>query len=427
VTRALIVGVLLVGLAVQAHAQAQPTAVEAFGRLQREADAAERSGDAQARLTAVLAMRELLHGAADATEASAEAYVAAGDVPHALAALGQFADMGQVDADVVGGTDRRFAVLHNRPEYRDIVARLAANAAPVSQGTTAFIVPDAGLLAEDIAYDPGSRAFLITSVGEKKIIRITSEGRATDFAASPSGWPMVAIKVDPVRGWVWATEVAFDGFFTVAKADWGRSAVLCFDLKTGALRRRIAAPVGAALGDMVLTGAGDPIVSDGTGGGVYRVVGDTLRLVNGRDFISPQTAAMVGDDAHVLVPDYARGIGVLDLRSGAVRWIAQGGGAPVALNGVDGLYVYRRSLMLTQNGTTPERVVRVELDTSLARVVSARTIEQGAATLGDPTHGVIVGDVFYYIANAGWNAIDEHGAVKPGVTQTAPRVMRVPL
>jgi hypothetical protein len=408
-------------------AQAQPTAVEAFGRLQREAAAAERTQDAHARLAAVLGMRELLHGAADAVEASAEAYAAVGDAPHALAALRQFAEMGQVDADVVGGTDRRFAVLHDRPEYKDIVTRLAANAAPVSRGTTAFVVPDVRLLAEDIAYDPGSRAFLITSVRENKIIRITGEGRATDFAASPSGWPMVAIKVDPVRGWVWATEVAFDGFSAVAKADWGRSAVLCFDLQTGALRRRIEAPAGAALGDMVLTGAGAPIVSDGTGGGVYRVVGDSLRLVNGRDFISPQTAAMVEDDAHVLVPDYARGIGVLDLRSGAVRWIEQGSGAPVALNGVDGLYVYRRSLMLTQNGTTPERVVRVELDTSLARVVSARTIEQGAATLGDPTHGVIVGDVFYYIANAGWNVIDEHGVVKRGARQTAPRVMRIQL
>ena len=30
-------------------------------------------------------------------------------------------------------------------------------------------------------------------------------------------------------------------------------------------------------------------------------------------------------------------------------------------------------------------------------------------TLGDPTHGVVVGDYFYYIANSGWDVLDEHG------------------
>lgn len=36
--------------------------------------------------------------------------------------------------------------------------------------------------------------------------------------------------------------------------------------------------------------------------------------------------------------------------------------------------------------------------------------------LGDPTHGGIAGDFFYYIANSGWDALDDHGNLKTGAT-----------
>jgi len=36
-----------------------------------------------------------------------------------------------------------------------------------------------------------------------------------------------------------------------------------------------------------------------------------------------------------------------------------------------------------------------------------------------------VGNDFYYIADSGWNAIDEHGTMKPGAKPSVPRLMRV--
>jgi hypothetical protein len=103
---------------------------------------------------------------------------------------------------------------------------------------------------------------------------------------------------------------------------------------------------------------------------------------------------------------------------------AQHGAAKFALNGVDGLYFVDESLILTQNGTSPERVVRMKIDRSLTKVVSEDIIERATATLGDPTHGVLVGDWFYYIANSGWDALDEHGDVKAGEKLSPGVVMR---
>jgi hypothetical protein len=405
-------------------AQSAPSAVEEFALLQQQAHAAHVAGDKRGYLEAALKVRRLLNDAPDAIEATAIAYAEMGDNEHAVAALNEFADMGQADDTLLAGRDKAFVALHDLPEYRSILERFRQNKTAVARSELAFKLADAGLVPEDIDFDPQSKTFLITSILEKKIIRVTSSGQSSAFASSPSGWPVLAIKVDSKRSRVWATEVAMDGFIIAPRSDWGRSAVLCFDLQTGALRSRIEAPLRAGLGDMVLTDEGVPIVSDGDRGGVYKVEAGGLTLLNGRDFISPQTPVMFAGGKLVAIPDYARGIGILDLNGGQVRWLNQASGAKVALNGIDGLYFADGALILTQNGTSPERVVRMRLDRSQTNVVSEDVIERATATLGDPTHGVVIGDWFYYIANSGWNVLDEHGDLKAGVKLSPGKVMR---
>jgi hypothetical protein len=419
-TRLLLPLAILFGLS----PQPSPTAVGEFARLQQQAHAARVSGDKQAALQAALKVQKLLNDASDATEATAQAYADAGDPEHALAALNRFADLGQADDDMLSGKTHLFAALEKLPEYQSILQRFAENKTPISRAEMAFALTDPGILAEDIDYDPQSKSFLITSVLEKKIVRITTQGKAMDFAQSPSHWPMLALKADANRNLLWATEVAMDAFIAAPKSDWGRSAVLCFDLRTGALRRRIESPAHSALGDMALTPRGDPIVSDGDGGGVYRVAGDRLERMDGGDFISPQTPAMLPNGDQLLIPDYARGIGVLHPASKRVSWLQEGAPAKYALNGIDGLYFDRGSLIATQNGTSPERVIRFQLNSTLTAIVSEQIVERATATLGDPTHGVIVGDFFYYIANSGWTELDEHGALKAGSKLTPARIMR---
>jgi sugar lactone lactonase YvrE len=304
---------------------------------------------------------------------------------------------------------------------------MKANRSAIARGSTAFLLSDPSLLAEDVDYDPGTKRFFITSVREKKLISTEAGGAGADFAKAPDGWPMLAVKVDPARGVVWATEVAMQGFNFALQSDWGRSAVLCYDLNNGKLLRRIEGPRGAALGDLVLTSNGDVIVSDGDGGGVYRLLakGTGLERLDGGDFISPQTAALHPDQKHIFVPDYTRGIGVLEIRTRQVRWLATGG--RFALNGIDGLYFDRGRLIAVQNGTSPERVVAFTLDATLTTIESETIIERSTGSLGDPTHGVVVDTDFYYIANSGWDAIDDRGNMKPGAKASAPRMMRAGL
>jgi hypothetical protein len=116
---------------------------------------------------------------------------------------------------------------------------------------------------------------------------------------------------------------------------------------------------------------------------------------------------------------------VIDLATKKVSWLDSGG--LHALSGIDGIYLDGATLLATQNGTSPERVISFELDASYTHVVSESIIERATSSLGDPTHGVIVKGSFYYVANSGWDAVGEDGNLKPGSVMTNPRLMRVDL
>lgn len=215
---------------------------EQFEKLRQEAGAQRKSGDLHGRLQTALKVEKLLNEAPDAIEAVAQVYAEVGDTEHALAALNRFVDLGQADDDIMAGKSKAFANLEKLPEYKLLLRRLAENKTPVSQAETVLTLEDPNILAEDIDYDSPSKSFFIASVLEKKIIRVTMDGKATDFAQSPSHWPMLAVKIDAHHNLVWATEVAMNGFSAAPKPDWGRSAIVCFDLKTGTLRQRIEVP-----------------------------------------------------------------------------------------------------------------------------------------------------------------------------------------
>ncbi len=364
-------------------------------------------------------MSAFLNGSPDAAIEVARARVHNGDRAGALEELRTVAALGQSVPIIATLPD--FAPLRSTSEFKAILARMASNAKPQLNARRAMTLDDPNLLPEDIDYDTASRSFFVTSVLEAKIVRISEDGRTRTFARSPSGWPMLALKIDRRRHIVWATEVALDGFKTVPKHDWGRSALLAYDLTSGRVLRRIEPLVASALGDMALLPDGNVIVSDGAQGAVYRTTatGNSLSRVDSREFISPQTPAYVSPGV-ALVPDYVRGIAILNLRTRTARWLSMKRG--YALDGIDGAYLIGRRLFVTQNGTSPAGVALLHIDSSLRQIESSTTIERATPNL-DPTHGVWVSGKFFYIANSGWNSIDDAGVLKPGTHRSAAYIM----
>jgi hypothetical protein len=183
----------------------------------------------------------------------------------------------------------------------------------------------------------------------------------------------------------------------------------------------ISSEATATAGNIYDEATRSPIVSDGDGGGIYRLSGQVVRRIDHGEFISPQTIAICRGNGKVFVPDYVRGIAAFDLETGTVHWLATLD--RYALDGVDGLYCQGSSLIAVQNGISPQRVIRFTLDGSQSNITGETVIERATSTLGVPTHGVFVDHEFFYIANSGWNNVDEHGAPIPALPMTQALVM----
>jgi hypothetical protein len=412
-------------IAFPSDAQQAPSAATQLDQLRGTLRRAHTSGDTVSYLGTAQTLYSFLNGSPRATLQLMSAESFAGKQDDALYSFAQFVAMGQSNDEALRAA--QFDPLRTLPRFQVIQRDMAANTSSVSNAVEVFRLKSSVPVPEDIDYDPAAKRFYLSSVLGKNIVAVDMTGQVTAFAQAPDQWPVMALKIDPLRSLLWATEVALNGFALVSEKDWGRSAVLLYDLHSGRLLHRIEGPPRAALGDMTLDLNGDAIVSDGEHGGVYRVNRRTwgIERIDAGDFVSPQTPVVLSDGKHILVPDYVRGIGVLDLADKHVAWIRMEGRH--ALSGIDGLYASGNTLIATQNGTSPERVVRFALDTSNTRVLSESIIERATATLGDPTHGVMVDGYFYYIANSGWDSLDDHGVLKEGKTLSAPVIMRAKL
>jgi sugar lactone lactonase YvrE len=394
---------------------------------------------------------ELLSGHPDTVLGMAKAEALLGHTAAALEWLDAYTAMGLV-RDLSDQPD--LASLRQAPGYAAALAGLEANKRPRSRSAHAFLLLDPELLTEDIAYDPAERRFFVSSIREAKIVAIDQRsGADRDFV--PAGrdgvWGMMALAVDARRGVLWATTAAMPQTRGYRPEDQGHTAVLRYDLATGRLVKRYdlplpptmrPAPAGSAagfvpvppeerqrvLGDMTIAANGNVFVSEAVTGAVYTIRPDRDSLdvlVPPGVFISPQTPAATPDGRRLLVADYVHGIGIVDLATHAVTWMAHR--REVAVNGIDGLYLYGDSLLAVQNGTEPNRVVRFYLDRTLTRVLRWEVLDSNSPGLGAPTHGTVVGKDFFFLANSGWDRLADDGALKPGAELTPAEVRRVAL
>jgi hypothetical protein len=296
------------------------------------------------------------------------------------------------------------------------------------------VLPAQDLIAEDISTDPRDGGRYLSSVREGRVLRLDAAGNWSDFATRSElgAWGLYALVVDPRRGKLWLGSAAGAVSPPFRPEDKGRSAVLRVDLPSRRVERRyeLADEREHAFGDMALAADGTLYVADGLGGGVYRVrpdAGASLEPIAPPGLMrSPQTPVPLPGGARLLVPDYSRGIAIIDLRQRQpLSWLAHP--PELALYGIDGLYLSGHVLIAVQNGTVPERLLLLHLDAAFTRVVKWEVALARAPGLGDPTHGVIAGRQFQFIANSGWDRVDDDGRMRAAGEAGSPAIWSIEL
>lgn len=306
------------------------------------------------------------------------------------------------------------------PAFAPIAARMTENAKPIGEPHIVAEFPENGLLPEAIAkWDDG---ILIGSVRTGAIFA-AKDGKLREMARLDGG--VFDIELDaPDR--IYA---AVNNQLAYEKAGEreAEAAIVKVDLKTGEVTSKAAAPDSRSIiGDLEIR-PHRIYSTDSVTPRVFMQDPDFIVRPQVTDdrFVNLQGAALDAKNQRLFVADYLAGLFVIDLPSGEVGEIANPSNAH--LGGVDGLYLYKGDLIGVQNGTTPQRIVRIDLDKS-GRVAKTLTVlQQALPEWNEPTHGFVDGDEFVYVATSNWPAYGDDGSVREGAILAPLRIMSAPL
>jgi hypothetical protein len=285
-------------------------------------------------------------------------------------------------------------VLKGSKEFDDLVAGVHRDFPAVGQARLAFVTEERDLVPEGLAYDPGQNLYYLSSLNRRKIVKITAEGRVSDFV--PAGrdnlLPILGIRLDPRDGTVWAN--------SWAEAP-GRSELLHFDA-AGKLLGRYALIDAAKHGfnDLVVRKSGEIFLTDSVGNQAFRFDPSAhtfAQLSVHRPLSGPNGIALAEDDRQLFVADDF-GVVRVSLEDGVSSDVNPGPRSTLA--GIDGLYWYKGSLVAVQNGIGSPRIAAFKLSKDGTRVTQTTVLENRSGFTSLPTTGAIHGNDFYFIANS---------------------------
>jgi hypothetical protein len=105
------------------------------------------------------------------------------------------------------------------------------------------------------------------------------------------------------------------------------------------------------------------------------------------------------DGLRLIVADYARGVMTVDLRTGTVTPLTLRVDAD--LSGIDGLVAERGALVAFQNGVTPNRILRLEVDEGLTEVRAVSVLAEFGPDV-EPTLGSATAAGTLFVARTSW-------------------------
>ena len=354
-----------------------------------------------------------------------------GDAESALDVLDLLASM-KIAVDL--GKNAELQSLAGQPRFAAIEKRIAAVDDPIVTSEVAFRLDDPEFVPEDIAWDSVSGDYFVSSIRQRKILRIGTDGGQSIFAGYPETPMLCALSmaVDPERRRLWLTTAGAPSMIDYrADEHEGASELLAFDLDSGALLATVPAPPNAErheLNDLIVEEDGAVLVGDAPVGAIYRysLGGEGFEIVAppGTMF-SPQGIVVLPDGGGVVVADYSRGLCRLD-PDGSVRVLRT---PPDAwLGGIDGLSLAgNRELIAVQNGVVPSRVVRIVLTSDVDAVASVEILDLAHPEHDQPTLGEIVDNEFLCVANSLWGAWDREGNLIEGRELSPPVILKIPL
>lgn len=348
----------------------------------------------------------------------AAAEFAEGDKAAGLTALAEVARLGNGFLPI---RDIGFEQVWDDPDFQKLRDRLERKLPRVTTARELFRL-DKGLIPEGIAYDAVTRSWFVGSIALRKIVRVDSTGKVSDFSRPGELGQVLGLAVDLPRRRLHAVSTSVIAGDTAAT----RNRIVSYDLVSGALARSVVVAGAGQLNDVAVGPGGDLFTTDSRDGGVYRIHSDsgaidslvTLPGVNG--------IAVSADDAALYLA-HSTGIARFELATGNVLpriGVPQG----ETIAAIDGLYLEGGSLIGIQNLTNPGRVIRARLTPDGKGVERVETLlSHHHPAIDEPTTGAIVGRTFTLLATTQVARFQPDGTIRSPATLKQPVILSIPL
>ncbi len=159
-----------------------------------------------------------------------------------------------------------------------------------------------------------------------------------------------------------------------------------------------------------MTRKGDIYFTDSKAGKVWRKLSDSGTLTEyATGLVYPNGIALDEKNKSLFVADFT-GLHVIDLVTGKRSPLNHQG--RTYLNGIDGLYYYRGSLIAIQDsGNQDDRVVRFYYDVNKKTVTNVKTLQSLRRDFIIPTTGTVIDGNLYYIANSQLRSLQPDGTI----------------
>jgi sugar lactone lactonase YvrE len=317
------------------------------------------------------------------------------------------------------------------PDVANAISALRASVRDVVRSDAFITLRDSTMFPEGMDIDARTGNVYVASIRHRTVLERRPDGAERELLSrgQPNLGGVFGVRVDPKGGVLWATTSTEANSEGATPGEPQIAALLQIRMTDGAILRRWevpASPTGHTLGDLAVAAGGDVFVTDSRSPFVYRLRrgADTLETITNPLFRSLQGVAPTSDGRTLYLADYSHGLLRLDLETGMVRVLEHDPSFSVL--GLDGIALYRGSIVAVQNGVAPARVVRYTLDGTGTRITKVTTLDRNPVA-DEPTIGAIANGAFVYVANSQWEKYGEAGARVTARPLTRPVLLRVPL
>ncbi len=147
------------------------------------------------------------------------------------------------------GNNKNLANINTYPVFKYIKENMEANNQHFGEGLEAFNINKSfsGLLFESMVFDPTTPAFLMGSLRDGRIIKITNDGEITTFIEASKGgmegpWSTIDMSVDEKNNVLWIASGEVSQFGKSTKESKGMAGIFKYELNSGKLLKSFILP-----------------------------------------------------------------------------------------------------------------------------------------------------------------------------------------